>query len=102
MADSKGTARQRRPGAAPRVVAPRKNKVTIALPLSMVRTGGRGGGTAGDWAGRAALAVSAIGFGVVIAELIRIAHALEAGQARQAGRDPDEASPAEASRFQSA
>jgi hypothetical protein len=102
MADSKGTARARRPGGAPRVVAPRNNKVTIALPLSMIRTGEPGGGTAGDWLGLAAVAVSAIGFGVVIAELIRIAHALEAGQARQAGLDPDEASPAEASRFQPA
>jgi hypothetical protein len=99
MDDSKGTARARRSGPAPRVVAPR-NKVTIALPLSMIRTGEPGSGTAGDWFGLAAVAVSAIGFGVVIAELIRIAHALEAGQARQDDMDPVEASPAEASQFQ--
>jgi hypothetical protein len=99
MADSKGTARARRSGPAPRVVAPR-NKVTIALPLSMIRTGEPGSGKAGDWFGLAAVAVSAIGFGVVIAELIRIAHALEAGQARQDDMDPVEASPAEASQFQ--
>jgi hypothetical protein len=102
MADSKGTARARRPGQAPRVVAPRNNKVTIALPLSMIRTAGPGGRKAGDWFGPAAVAVSAIGFGVVIAELIRIARALEADQASQAGMDPAAASPAEASQLQSA
>jgi hypothetical protein len=102
MADSKGTARARRSGGAPRIVAPRNNKVTIALPLSVVRTAEPVGGKAGDWAGLAVVAVSAIGFGVVIAELIRIARALEAGQAGQAGLDPAEASPAEASRFQRA
>ncbi len=102
MADSKGTARARRPGGAPRIVAPRNNKVTIALPLSMIRTGEPEDRKAGDWFGLAAVAVSAIGFGVVIAELIRIAHALKAGQAGQAGMDPVEASPAEASQFQPA
>lgn len=102
MADSKGTARARRSGPAPRVVAPRKNKVTIALPLSMIRTAEPGGRKAGDWFGLAAVAVSAIGFGVVIAELIRIARALEAGQASQADMDPVEASPAEASQLQPA
>jgi hypothetical protein len=66
----------------------------------MIRTGEPGGGKAGDWFGLAAVAVSAVGFGVVIAELIRIAHALEAGQARQDDMDPVEASPAEASQFQ--
>ena len=101
MADSKGTARVRRPGPAPRIVAPR-NKVTIALPLSMIRTGEPGGRKAGDWSGLAAVAVSAIGFGVVVAELIRIAHALEAGQASQADMDPAAASPDEASQFQPA
>jgi len=101
MADSKGTARARRSGPAPRVVAPR-NKVTIALPLSMIRTGEPGSRKAGDWFALAAVAVSAVGFGMVIAELIRIAHALEAGQASQDDMDPDEASPAEASQFQPA
>src|SRR5690349_24927099 len=96
MADSKGTARARRSGPAPRVVAPR-NKVTIALPLSMIRTAEPGGRKAGDWFGLAAVAVEAIGFGVVIAELIRIARALEADQASPADIDPVEASPAGAS-----
>jgi len=101
MADSKGTARARRSGPAPRVVAPR-NKVTVSLPLSMIRTGEPGGRKAGDWFGLAAVVVSAIGFGVVIAELIRIAHALEAEQASQDGMDPAGASPAEASQLQPA
>jgi len=35
---------------------------------------------AGDWISLARLVVSAIGFGMVIRELIRIAHASEAGQ----------------------
>ena len=35
----------------------------------------------GDWISLAGLVVSAIGFSVVIKELIRIAHASEAGQA---------------------
>jgi hypothetical protein len=102
MADSKGTARARRPGAAPRIVAPRNNKVTFALPLSMIRTGEPADRKAGDWFGLAAVAVSAIGFGVVIAELIRIARALEADQASRVDMDPVEASPAEASRLQPA
>ena len=101
MADSKGTARARRAGPAPRVVAPR-NKVTIALPLSMIRTGEPGGRRAGDWFGLAAVAVSAIGFCVVIAELIRIAHALEEGQATRPGMGPVEENPAEASQLQPA
>jgi len=101
MADSKGTARARRSGPAPRVVAPR-NKVTIALPLSMIRTGEPGSRKAGDWFALAAVAVSAVGFGVVIAELIRIARALEADQASQAGVDRVEASPAEAGQLQPA
>lgn len=87
MADSKGATPARRSGPGPRVVAPR-NKVTIALPFSMIRTGEPGTMRAGDWVGLAAVAVSAIGFGVVIRELIRIAHALEADQASQAGTSP--------------
>jgi hypothetical protein len=68
----------------------------------MIRTGEPEGRKAGDWFGLAVVAVSAIGFGVVIAELIRIAHALEAEQASQDGMDPAEASPAEASQLQPA
>ncbi len=80
MAESKGAVAARRSGPAPRIVAP-KNKVTIALPLSMIRTGEPGTMRAGDWVSLAGVAVSAIGFGMVVRELIRIAHALEAGQA---------------------
>jgi len=80
MADGKGAMAARRPGLAPRIVAP-KNKVTIALPLSMIRTGEPGTMRAGDWVRLAGVAVSAIGFSVVVRELIRIAHALEADQA---------------------
>ena len=36
---------------------------------------------AGDWVSLAGVAVSAIGFSVVVRELIRIVHALEADQA---------------------
>jgi len=95
MAESKGAMAARRSGLAPRIVAP-KNKVTIALPLSMIRTGEPGTMRAGDWVSLAGVAVSAIGFGVVVRELVRIAHALEAGQAIH------RESQAEASRLQSA
>jgi hypothetical protein len=80
MADSKGAAPARRSRPAPRVVAP-TNKVTIALPLSMIRTGEPGAMRAGDWVSLAGVAVSAIGFSLVVRELIRIAHALEADRA---------------------
>ena len=89
MAGSKGAAMARRSGPAPRVVAPR-NKVNIALPLSMIRSGEPGPMRTGDWIGLAGLAVSAIGFGVAIGELIRIAHALEADRASKAETSPPE------------
>jgi hypothetical protein len=95
MAESKGAMAARRSGLAPRVVAP-KNKVTIALPLSMIRTGEPGTMGAGDWVGLAGVAVAAIGFGVVVRELIRIAHALEADRAIR------RESPAETSQLQPA
>jgi hypothetical protein len=100
MADSKGAAPARRSGPAPRVVAPR-NKVTIALPLSMIRTGEPGTMRAGDWASLAGVAVSAIGFIAMVRQLIRIAHALEADQARHR-ENQIEASQAEASQPQPA
>ena len=80
MADSKGAAPARRSRPAPRVVAPRNN-VTIALPLSMIKTGEPGTMRAGDWVSLAGVAVSAIGFSVVVRALIRVAHVLEADQA---------------------
>ena len=65
MAEGKGTALARRSGPAPRVVAPR-NKVNIALPLSMIRAEEPVTMRAGDWISLAGLAVSVIGFSVVI------------------------------------
>ena len=80
MADSKGAAPTRRSRPAPRVVSPR-NKVNIALPLSMIRVGEPRTMRPGDWISLAGVAVTAIGFSVAIRELNRIAHALEAEQA---------------------
>ncbi len=80
MADGKGTALARRSRPGQRIVSQRY-KVNVALPLSMIRAGEPMTMRAGDWISLAGLAVSAIGFSVVIRELIRIAHALEADQA---------------------
>ena len=63
---------------APRVVSPR-NKVNIALPLSMIRVEEPVEMRAGDWISLAGLVVSVIGFSVAIRELIRIAHTSHAG-----------------------
>ena len=87
MADSKGAAPARRSRPAPRVVSPR-NKVNIALPLSMIRAGEPRTIRAGDWISLAGVAVTAIGFSVAIRGLNRIAHALEAEQASQPGTSP--------------
>jgi hypothetical protein len=80
MADSKGAALARRSRPAQRVVSQR-NKVNVALPLSMIRAGEPRAMRTGDWISLAGLTVSAIGFSVAIRELIRIAHTLEADQA---------------------
>ncbi len=80
MADGRGTALARRSRTAPRVVAPR-NKVNVALPLSMIRAEEPMTMRVGDWISLAGLVVSVIGFSVAIRQLIRIAHASEAGQA---------------------
>ena len=77
--DDKGTALARRSHSAPRVVSPR-NKVNIALPLSMIRAEEPMTMRAGDWISLAGLVISVIGFSVAIRELIRIAHTSEAGQ----------------------
>lgn len=82
MADSEGAAPTRRSRPAPRVVSPR-NKVNIALPLSMIRVGEPRTMRPCDWISLAGVAVTAIGFSVAIRELDRIAHALEAEQASQ-------------------
>ena len=80
MADGKGTALVRRSRPAQRVVSQR-NKVNVALPLSMIRAEEPMTMRVGDWISLAGLVVSVIGFSVVIRELIRIARALEADQA---------------------
>ena len=92
MAEGKGTALARRSGPAPRVVAPR-NKVNIALPLSMIRAEEPMTMRAGDWISLAGLAVSVIGFSVVIRELIRIARASEADQASRRTSQADTSPP---------
>ena len=79
MADGKGTALARRSRAAARVVSP-TSKVNVALPLSMIRGQEPVTMRVGDWISLAGLVVSTVGFSVVIRELIRIAHASEAGQ----------------------
>lgn len=80
MADGKDTALARRSRPAPRVVAPR-NKVNVALPLSVIRAEEPMAMRVGDWISLAGLVVSVIGFSVVIRQLIRIAHTPEADQA---------------------
>ena len=79
MADGKGSARARRSRPAQKVVAPR-NRVNIALPLSMIRAEEPMTMRAGDWISLAGLVVSVIGFSVAIRELIRIAKASEANR----------------------
>ena len=79
MADGKGSALARRSRPAQKVVAPR-NKVNIALPLSMIRAEEPMTMRAGDWISLAGLVVSVIGFSVAIRELIRIAKASEANR----------------------
>ncbi len=77
----RGYALARRSHSAPRVVSPR-NKVNIALPLSMIRVEEPVEMRAGDWISLAGLVVSVIGFTVAIKELIQIAqtsHAARSG-----------------------
>jgi hypothetical protein len=87
MADGKGTARARRSRPAQIIGSQRTqnmgwqaNKVNVALPLSMIRAEEPVTMRVGDWISLAGLVVSAVGFSVVIRELIRIALASEAGQ----------------------
>jgi len=80
MADGKGAALARRSRPAQRVSSQR-NKVNVALPLSMIRAEEPMTMRVGDWISLAGLVVSVIGFSVAIRELSRIAHALEADQA---------------------
>jgi len=92
----KDTVAARRSRSAPRVISPR-NKVTVALPLSMIRTGEPAAMRAGDWIGVAGVVVAAIGFSVAIRQLARVAHALEAGQASRRADQQTTDSPAGAS-----
>ena len=80
MADGKGSMLARRSRPAQKVVAPR-NKVNIALPLSMIRAEEPMTMRMGDWISLAGLVVSVIGFSVTIRKLIRIAQASEADHA---------------------
>jgi hypothetical protein len=80
MADGKGSMLARRSRPAQKVVAPR-NKVNIALPLSMIRAEEPMTMRMGDWISLAGLVVSVIGFSVTIRQLIRIAQASEANHA---------------------
>jgi hypothetical protein len=58
-----------------------KAKVATLAPFSIIKTEEPVTMRAGDWISLAGLVVSVIGFGVVIRELIRIAHASETSQA---------------------
>ena len=90
MADGKGTARVRSSRRAQIIGSQRTqnmgwqaNRVNVALPLSMIRAEEPVTMRAGDWISLAGLVVSAVGFSVVIRELIRIARASEAGPVSQ-------------------
>jgi len=80
MADGKGSMLARRSRPTQMVVAPR-NKVNIALPLSMIKAEEPMTMRTGDWISLAGLVVSVIGFSVTIRQLIRIAQASEADHA---------------------
>jgi hypothetical protein len=95
MAYRKGAAPGRRPRSAQRnptqVI---KAKVATLAPFSVIKTVEPVTMRAGDWISLAGLVVSVVGFGVVIRELIRIAHASETSQAshhvdRREARHPD-------------
>jgi hypothetical protein len=79
MADGKGTARARGSRPAQTLVS-QGNRVNVALPFSVIRAEEPVTMRARDWIGLAGLVVSAVGFSVVIREVVRIAHASEGGQ----------------------
>ena len=88
MAHRKSAAPGRRSRSAPRnsTQVIKANVATLA-PFSVIRTEKPVTMRAGDWISLAGLVVSVIGFGMVIRELIRIAHASETNQAsRQVNR----------------
>jgi hypothetical protein len=68
-----------------------RNKVNIALPFSIITAEKPMKMKVEDWISLAGLATSVIGFSVVIRQLIRIANASEADQARdRANRKEDD------------
>jgi catalase (peroxidase I) len=77
MADDKGAALASRSRSAPRVVAPR-NKVNVALPFGRITVDQPVKMAVGDWISLAGLVVTAVGFSVVIWQLIRGTKASEA------------------------
>jgi hypothetical protein len=79
MADGKGSVRARRSRPVQALVS-QGNRVNLALPFSVIRTGEPRTMRAADWISLAGLVVSAVGFSVVIKELNRIARASEGGQ----------------------
>lgn len=88
MADGKGTARARRSRPAQIIGSQRtqnmgwqRNRVNVALPLSMIRADEPVKMRVGDWISVGELVITVIGFGVAIRQLSRIAGALEADQA---------------------
>lgn len=87
MADRKGTALAPRSRPAQKVVSQR-NKVNVALPLSMIRAEEPVKMGVGDWISLAGLMISVIGFSIAIRQLIRIANASEADQASRRASQP--------------
>jgi hypothetical protein len=80
MADRKGTALARRSRSA-QVIVGQRNKVHVALLLSMIKVEEPMTMRVGDWISLAGLVISVIGFSLAIRQLIRIANASEADQA---------------------
>ena len=79
MADGKGTARARRSRPVQTLVS-QGNRVNVALPFSVIRAEEPVTMRVRDWISLAGLVVSAVGFSVVIRELVRIARVSESGQ----------------------
>jgi hypothetical protein len=81
MAHRKSAAPARRSRSARNPTQVIKADVATLAPFSFIRTEEPVTMRAGDWISLAGLVVSVVGFGVVIRELIRIAHASETSHA---------------------
>jgi hypothetical protein len=81
MAHRKSAAPARRSRSARNPTQVIKANVATLAPFSFIRTEEPVTMRAGDWISLAGLVVSVVGFGVVIRELIRIAHASETSHA---------------------